>query len=397
MKKTVILFLISIFLFSSCTYSFGEKGGYLREYPETVFQKEPEGISEYRAVWFSYLDYEKHLSNKNEAEFAPAVREVFKKISDFGFNTVIFQILPFSAAYYKSEIYPSFTSEFDPLKIAIEAARENGLKIEGWINPFRAFTVSEAEGVSANSYFGRWYQDETTKGKFISLVSGRWYYNPAYSEVREMLFSAVREIVSNYELDGIHIDDYFYPTTDPSFDAFAFESLSGGKSLGDFRRDNINKVVSGLYSAIKETNPSVSFGISPIGNIEKGYSDLYADVALWAREGYADYILPQIYYSFKQTFYSYTYALDKWKALEWNKKTKLYVGLAAYKLSGRASYFTKEEEEDWKTNSDMLSRQVSLAREVENFGGFAVFSYSDFFPEDDIVISKEKENLRALF
>ena len=95
MKKTVILFLISIFLFSSCTYSFGEKGGYLREYPETVFQKEPEGISEYRAVWFSYLDYEKHLSNKNEAEFAPAVREVFKKISDFGFNTVIFQILPF--------------------------------------------------------------------------------------------------------------------------------------------------------------------------------------------------------------------------------------------------------------------------------------------------------------
>ena len=406
MKKTISIFILILILLSSCSKSFIGRQGYLREYPETVKIKEAQEPTEYRAIWFSYLDYSKHLSGLSEDKYKEKISAIFSGVSDFGFNTVIFQVLPHSDSLYKSEIYPTSALAagalggallYDPLEIATEAAHEKGLKIEAWINPFRAYTDSDAEKVSEDTFFGKWYKDEEARGDYIVKVENRWYYNPAHPEIRDMIAAGVGEIARNSEVDGIHLDEYFYPTTDASFDEKAYLKYGGSLELSDFRRDNVNQTVKGMYEAIKAEKPSVYFGISPVGNIENCYEKLYADIYTWVEnEGYADYIAPQLYYSFKQNFYSYTYALEKWKGLSWNKNVKFYIGLSAYKLSGLYTYSTEEEKNDWESSTDMLARQLKMGREAENFGGFAVFSYSNFFPEDDGKIAEEKNNLKAL-
>lgn len=132
------------------------------------------------------------------------------------------------------------------------------------------------------------------------VAEGSYYYlNPGYSESNELISAGVKEIVCNYDVDGIHIDDYFYPTTNASFDKDAF-SASGYSSLSAFRTDNCTKTVKALYSAVKETNSTALFGIAPQGNIQNNYDFMYADVRTWcAGRDYIDYIMPQIYFDLR--------------------------------------------------------------------------------------------------
>lgn len=409
MKKTVSVLLFFLVFLSACSSKAPDQSGYLREYPQTVLIKEPnaERQKEYRGIWFSYLDYSKTLSGLSKEQFEKEIISIFAQIKDFGFNTVIFQVLPHADALYESEIYPTSAlvsgeiggeAEYDPLEIACQKAHQLELNIEAWINPFRAYAENDADKISTELPFGQWYQDAEKKGDYIVLVGDRWYYNPCEPEVRKMIASGVKEIAENYDVDGIHIDDYFYPTTEESFDEKAYLRYGGTADLAAFRRECVSEAIREMYSAVKEADSSISFGISPQGNLENCYNKLYADVYKWAaEEGYADYIMPQLYYSFKQSYYSFSFALDKWKSIEWNEKTKLCIGLSAYKLSGLYTYSTEEEKNDWATSTDMLARQLKEGREVSNYGGMAVFAYSNLFPKDDTAIRREKDNLKAMF
>lgn len=371
---------------------------------------------EMRAVWFSFLDYTELLSCKEEGLYIEAVAKICSDIKNNGFNAIIFQVRPYSDSVYPSSIYPMSAIvsgsldkkvSYDPLKIAIDEAHKAGLEFHAWINPMRAHTENEAKDLSDDYTFKAWYNDPNKKGTNIVFVENmsRWYYNPTIPEVRSFIASGAKEIVRNYDVDGIHIDDYFYVTTDEYFDKSAYTSYkqNGGElSLEDFRRDSVSKMVKELYDAVKSEKSDVVFGVSPGGNIENCRDSMYADVALWCREkGYADYICPQIYYSFAQDVLPFSEALEIWSSLEKHSDLKFYVGLAAYKAGGQnISYYTEKEKNDWIGNKDMLSRQISLSRPKEQYSGFFIFSYMDLFePSSQFSdhIKDELDNIKELF
>ena len=179
-----------------------------------------------------------------------------------GFNTVFVQVRPFGDSFYPSEFYPPSSIVvgeygevflYDPFEILVEAAHTAGLSVHAWINPLRLMTTEEIELISRDFAVRCWYDDANKRGKYLVLQGdGRWYLNPGYSEVCDLIVSGAREVVERYDVDGLHIDDYFYPTTAESYDreCFAEYSDSGGTlTLADFRRGAVSALVKELYDA----------------------------------------------------------------------------------------------------------------------------------------------------
>ncbi|MCL2513748.1 MAG: family 10 glycosylhydrolase, partial [Oscillospiraceae bacterium] len=206
------------------------------------------------------------------------------------------------------------------------------------------------------------------------------------------------------DVDGIHIDDYFYPSVDKKIDASEYGKYiegGGGLTLEDWRRQRVSDFVKALYSAVKTENPGALFGISPAGNVRLNMEEYYADVKLWVQEeGYIDYIIPQLYYGFKHTVLPFGQALDEWNEMVTNDDIKVYYGLAAYK-TGRPDKYKELDEEaknEWLESSDILARQLTAVRNSRRCDGFSVFEYTGFFADDpDDISRKEAENfLKAM-
>ncbi len=343
--------------------------------------------TEMRAVWISFLEYEKILKEKTEKQFTNNITEYFNNCVNNGFNTVIVQVRSHSDAYYKSKYYPAsinFTGKrqntfpFDPLKIMVDKAHERGLKIEAWINPYRGSQKvwSFAENDPVNERLG----------SDLAFTFGDYHYlNPGEPEVQQFILNGILEVVENYNIDGIHFDDYFYPTADPSIDVNTYQKYGNGKTLKEFRTDSVNKLVSTVYREIKKRK-NITFGISPEGNIDNCIQRASADVKLWgSTEGYVDYIAPQLYWDYGQGTLPYDVALEKWTKVVTNKKVKLIVGLAAYGVAD-------EDNEFWKSG-DVLKRQVIDARKTSNYGGFIVFRYKYLFSPE---LKTELNNLKSI-
>jgi uncharacterized lipoprotein YddW (UPF0748 family) len=270
-----------------------------------------------------------------------------------------------------------------------EESHKKNISFHGWINPMRIQTSTnigrertpEIERVSEEYRIGKWYRDESLRGKYLCEVDGNWFLNPAYPEVLELIADGAREIVEKYDVDGIHIDDYFYPpTTTAEFDSAAYEESSFA-SLDSFRKFNCNKMVNGLYEAVKKgsrRNAKALFGISPQGNIENNY-ELFADVGTWcAGEGYADYIVPQFYYGFNNETQSYTDCINEWQELLAGSDISLLFGLAVYKV-GVNDPFAGTGNSEWIEESHILKRQIELARGLGSYGGVVFYSYNYLF------------------
>jgi uncharacterized lipoprotein YddW (UPF0748 family) len=166
----------------------------------------------------------------------------------------------------------------------------------------------------------------------------------------------VEEIVDNYDVDGIHMDDYFYPDPDKSFDADSYAGYEGNLNLGNWRRQNVNTLVKGIYSTVKNSDSSVRFGISPTGNNDNNYSKQYADVAKWvSNSGYVDYICPQIYWGYNHATMPYTQTVNDWDDMVTSSSVKLIVGIGAYRMG---------ESGEWSGSSDILARMVKTARKA---------------------------------
>ena len=214
------------------------------------------------------------------------------------------------------------------------------------------------------------------------------------------LFSKAKEIVANYDVDGIHFDDYFYPSPDNSFDAksyAAYKSAGGKLSLGDWRRENVNTLVRNVYAAIKSIDSSVVFGISPQGNMWNNYNTQYIDVEKWVtNSGYIDYIMPQIYFGFNNTACPYTQTVANWNSLITNKNITLYIGLSPYKI-GTTDNFAGNGKTEWLNNTDIIARQVTTSRKYARCGGFALFRYASVFSPAanvSVQVKTEMSNLK---
>ncbi len=359
--------------------------------------------SEVKGVWISYIELSEILTGQSRDSFRKNISAVFDNCVDLGINTVYVHVRSHSDSYYRSELFPwskyvtgTLGSDpgFDPLEIMINEAHSRGLSFQAWINPLRGCSTSQLS--SYGSYPVYSYATGTgTAGKYVVDVNGTYYLNPAYDEVTELIAAGASEIVANYDVDGLHIDDYFYPTTDASFDSSAY-SASGYSSLSDFRFANCDRMVSELYTAVKSANPTAVFSVSVQGRIDNNYNQLYADVRKWCTNpGYLDVIIPQIYYGFENSAAPYQATLDEWEQLAQKGGIPLVAGLSVSKI-GIEDTWAGSGKYEWINNNDIISRQLSAAKKCSSYGGFALYSYRSIFSPDSTVGSAVNKEITAL-
>ena len=377
---------------------------------QTTTQSKAELTTERKAVWISYIDLgaNEKQKKKTKKQFTSMITEMFQNVKDMGMNTVVVHVRPFSDALYESEYYPwsavvsgkqGKAVNYDPLEIMVSKAHELGLTFEAWINPYRVTTNSASISKLAKDNPARmWYGKSSTK-RNVLIYNGQIYYNPAKSAVRQLIVNGVKEIVENYEVDAIHFDDYFYPTFSSynyktafdakEYNAYVKKQKKAGKSyksIENWRRNNVNLLVSQVYEAVHEIDDSVEFGISPAGNLDnlKSKYSYYVDIDRWlTKEGYVDYICPQIYWGFENGQYSYDKVLKRWIIANKKGKVKLYVGLAMY----RTSSFSSSE---WRNKKNIMKRSVKYGRNTGKVDGYYFFAYNSFYQK---AASKEKSNL----
>lgn len=339
---------------------------------------------EMRAVWvpFMSLDMSKE-SDKSEKGFQKKFDTIVSGAKECGMNTLIVHVRPFGDALYKSSYYPwshivggtqGVNPGYDPLAYMVTATHKEGMKIHAWINPLRIQIAGTPSILAEGNLYSTWRHDTTKPGWVVDYGNGK-YYNPANPQVRKLIADGAKEIAQNYDVDGIQFDDYFYPTQDAAFDKIAYNSYSTGAakkgtplSLIEWRRGNVNALVSLVYSEVKTVKPKISFGVAPQGNVQNDMN-MGADVASWcSAQGYVDYICPQLYVNFDNPVLPFDTAAQSWRKLVTNTNVKLYLGLAVYKSGSDVDSGT------WKKSNNILAQQVELGRKT-SCNGFMFYSW----------------------
>ena len=353
---------------------------------------------EYKVFWFSYYDYTAYRAKykkRNATTFKKYFTQAVKKGKSLGMNCIIVHVRPFGDAMYKSKYFPwskcisgkqGKNPGYDPLKIMTQVAHANGMKIEAWINPYRVASGStNYKKLSTKNPARKWHNKKKTRRNVLAY-KGSLYYNPAKAQVRNLIVNGVKEIVENYDVDGIHMDDYFYPAFSSSnvnsaFDAKEYRASTmakGKQNIVSFRREQVNMLVKAIHSAVKSIDPSVTFGISPAGNIDNLTSrySYYVDINKWLNSSdYVDYICPQIYWGFKHPYAKFDRVTNRWMNAAKSKKVKVYIGIAVYRAGHNIGAGSAERRE-WRSDANILKKQVQYARK-KGCDGFAFFDYQD--------------------
>ncbi|WP_456293793.1 glycoside hydrolase family 10 protein [Streptomyces bacillaris] len=303
-------------------------------------------------------------------------------------NAVVFQVRPTADALWPSPYEPwadcltgvqGQDPGWDPLATAVREAHDRGLELHAWFNPYRVANHTDPTRLAA-SHPARLHPE------WVLPYGGKLYYNPGLPEVRRFVQDAMLDAVRRYEIDAVHWDDYFYPypVAGQEFkDDAAYERY--GSAFADkaaWRRDNVDRLVREMGVRIRETRQGVRFGISPFAvwrnkatdpagsdtraGVET-YDDLHADTRKWVREGWIDYICPQIYWHLGQTAADYAKVLAWWDATVRGTGVGLYVGEALYKAGDPA------QAAPWQDPAE-LSRHLTLARDHEEVAGHIFFS-----------------------
>ena len=358
--------------------------------------EQPETI---HAVWIPVMQYADWMTGKSENDFKTAVSEAFENCRKLGINTVFVHVRAYGDAYYESTLFPKgayLTGDYDPLAVMTEEAHAKGLSIHAWINPLRCQTPEHLASTDKRYVLRQWYADDEMNGTRMVCVDGRYWLDPAYPEVRQLVADGVTEILDAYDVDGIHIDDYFYPTQDAEFDEKAFAE-SGASDLAAFRRENCSQMVSLLYDTVKSHDPECIFSISPQGNIRSDLESQYADVKTWSREaGYCDWIVPQLYYGFQNDTCPFSETLAEWQELA--DSAKLVIGLAAYKV-GAEDPWAGDGAWEWIADTQVLSTETAMVLDENALAGVAFYSYASVFtPEPDAapIMQTERERIQDM-
>ena len=297
-----------------------------------------------------------------------------------GINAIIFQVRPEADALYASRLEPwsrfltgvqgkAPEPYWDPMQFMIDECHKRGMEFHAWINPYRTKTTLKSELAPNHVY--------NIHPEWFVTYGDQLYFDPALPESRRHICMVVSDIVSRYDVDAIHMDDYFYPypIKGKDFpDDASFARFGGGFSnKGDWRRSNVNVLIKKLHETIREIKPWVKFGISPfgiyrnessdpLGSKTKGlqnYDDLYADVLLWAREGWIDYNIPQIYWHIGHPVADYE-TLVKW----WARNTEnrpLFIGQSVMN--------TVQNADPKNPSINQLPRKMALQRAYQTIGG----------------------------
>lgn len=354
---------------------------------------------EMHGVWISYLEY--MSMPKDEAGFKASVDKMFDRCKEVGMNAVIVQVRSHSDAMYQSAYYPwsifatgtqGKNPMYDPMAYMIDAAHKRNMEFHAWINPYRVTGYGcYWDQTTADNLVYKWQNDgDPSNDRWALLHKKEYYMNPAIPEVRQLIVNGVKEIVANYDVDGIHFDDYFYPVVndgseDSWFDLPEYRASGTSLEAYQWRRENVNMLVKDVYASIKELDRNCVFGISPAGNLSnlRSRSKYFTDIDRWFKEeGYVDYIMPQLYWGFEARTggqiapYAYENNLKQWVKLANTGDTKLLIGLDMANAGTKVPDGNLTSE--WLRYSDIIARQVVAARNTGNVKGFAYFRYSFF-------------------
>jgi uncharacterized lipoprotein YddW (UPF0748 family) len=352
----------------------------------SVAQTKPE----FRGVWVATVDNidwpsSKYLNaDSQKAEFI----KLLNMHQANGMNAMIVQVRPSTDAFYPSPYEPWsewLTGKqgqppvpyYDPLQFMIDETHKRGMEFHAWMNPYRAVFNINNSSISA-THITRVHPD------WFLTYGDKKYFDPGNKEAQQYVTSVVTDVVSRYDVDAIHFDDYFYPyrIAGKEFpDDAKYQQYGNGMNKDDWRRSNTDSIIAMLSKAIKKQNVKCQFGISPFGvwrNIDKdpdgsntkagqtNYDDLYADILLWLKNGWIDYVAPQIYWEFEQKNAPYKILVDWWSTHTYGKNC--YIGLGIYK-AGSNVY--------WKDKTQ-LPRQIEALRNTPNIQGMIFFSSKSF-------------------
>lgn len=347
---------------------------------------------EMRGIWVSTvysLDYPESPSS-DDAALREQADEILDSSQAMGMNAVFLQVRPSADAFYESDYFPwsrylcgtqgsAPENGFDPLEYWVEAAHERGMELHAWINPYRVTRSGETEYQAMSP-------DNPAKQhpEWLVKYDGNYYFDPALPEVRRLVTDAALEIVNNYDVDGIHLDDYFYPGEDFDDQASYAKYGSGFSDIGDFRRDNVNQLIRMLDEELHAADRDLSFGVSPSGiwanksTLPEGsdtagaesYSRYYADSVYWAKAGIVDYLAPQIYWNIGYSIADYQVLANWWSDTLKGTDTALYIGMADYKAAEAAD----DPSDVWYGTAE-LERQMNLNRSISGISGEIHFRY----------------------
>lgn len=355
--------------------------------------------NELLAVWVPYMSLSVE-NNPGEAEFKEKFDNIVNVAKEHKMNALIVHVRPFGDSMYLSDYFPfshilsgaqGENPEYDAMEYMIEKSHENGLEFHAWINPLRIKVNDTPKELSDYNPYNIWKNDDDeSNDRYTMEYDGGIYLNPAYEQVREYIINSIKELVSRYDVDGIQFDDYFYPDKSEEYDQEEYDSYINSISESDtalshlqWRKANINSLISGVYSAIKTENSKVVFGISPQGNIENN-DDIAADVYSWgSTEGYCDYLCPQIYFSENHSVLPFNSTVESWKELVTSDSVQLYAGLALYKAG------SDEDDGTWLESDENIKNQIEFGRQ-QGIKGFMFYSF-DYLENEQT--EKEVENV----
>ena len=360
---------------------------------------------EWRAVWVSYLEWAA-MDFSTEDAFRAGVVQLLDNCTGLGLNTVLAQVRPFGDALYRSTLFPwshlctSVQGQdpgFDPLDVLLQEAHTRGISVEAWVNPYRLRSSAAMPPNLADSNLAN------THPEWVCTVDEGLYLNPAEPAAADYVVQGVAELVQNYAVDGIHFDDYFYPTTDESIDAAQF-AASGAGNLAAWRRENVTALVRAVHDTVKAADPTLRFGISPQGNPDNDENQQYSDVTGWLASGggdaVVDYLCPQVYWGQGfalhngSTRFAFENIVPAWLAYPRAADVALYFGLGAYRVGVGDGGSNENSLSGWSTGR-ALADQVAFLRE-QGAGGWALYRYGSLFgPEQTSLAAAECGALAA--
>ena len=360
--------------------------------PFSVFaQPSPtdKNVFEFRAVWVATvvnIDWPSQtgLSNQAQKDEFEALLNIHQKN---GMNAIIMQVRPSGDALYPSSLEPwseyltgkqgqAPSPFYDPLTYMIEATHKRGMEFHAWINPYRAvFDVNKSS--IANNHLSKVHPE------WFLTYGDKKYFNPGLPAVWEHTNKVVEDLVARYDIDAVHMDDYFYPYKIPGKefpDEATYQKNARGLSKDDWRRSNCDTIVKQLSATIHRVKPGVQFGISPFGvwrnqstdprgsktKATTNYDDLYADILLWLEQEWIDYVAPQLYWEQGHALADYNELIEWWNRNSYGKH--LYIGHGIYRAGSNAA---------WKSPNE-IPNQIKKMRSLKNTNGSAYFSSASF-------------------
>jgi len=365
-----------------------------------------DGLMPFRGAWIATvanIDWPSQEAVGNTEKQQEEMIFLLDSLHAIGINAIIFQVRPTADALYRSNYEPVshwltgkqgvWNSDdqmvngkcqnskcFDPLQWTIDQAHKRHMEVHVWLNPYRVnLAKTDTSMISADHIFRKhpeWFWE----------YNKQWYFDPGLDVTREWICTIVQDIVSRYDIQAIHMDDYFYPYPAgklqiPDAETFA-KYPRGFTDIRDWRRNNVNLAIQAISSTIRECKDSIQFGISPFGvwrnaSVDStgsatqagitNYDDLYADIRLWIRSGWIDYVLPQLYWEIGKKVADYEILAHWWANEVRGTKCKLYIGMAPYRLEGA------KKDTPWGQGNE-ISRQMRLNRTIPEISGECFYS-----------------------